>query len=124
MPVSKKDVVRLIKEAAEDAEEKSQLLGLAGDRPNLYSELEEEDAVECLRAQLRKEASKELEDKWQIDVQKYTTTSDDAEPAADSYLDAIGICVPPAEAKSLWLHAKRRGKATLSMRIFHDICCI
>ncbi len=55
MPVTKADVVRLIKKAAESPQEKDQLLALAGDKPSLWSELDEEDVVGCLRAQLRKE---------------------------------------------------------------------
>ena len=55
MPVTKADVVRLIKKAAQSPEEKFQLLALAGEKPSLWSELDEEDVVGCLRAQLRKE---------------------------------------------------------------------
>ena len=60
MPVTKADVVRLIKQAAENPEERNQLLALAGDKPGLWSELDEEDVVGCLQAQLRKEGRRFL----------------------------------------------------------------
>ena len=54
MPLTKVDVVRLIKAAVvDDEEEKIQLLMLAGQKPSLWFGLDEEDVVACLRTYLR-----------------------------------------------------------------------
>ena len=59
MPITKKDVVRLIKTAAASLQEMNQLLALAGEKPSLWDELDEDDVVGCLRAQLLKEGRQE-----------------------------------------------------------------
>ena len=60
MPVTIYDVVRLIiNSAAASLQEKDQLLALAGDKPSLWNELDEDDVVGCLRAQLLKEGRQE-----------------------------------------------------------------
>ena len=47
--------MRLIKAAADSQQERFQLLALAGDKPSLWDELDEDDVVGCLRTHLRKE---------------------------------------------------------------------
>ena len=57
MPVDKRAVQRLVRAAAQHAEEKTQLLLLVGSKPELWDGLEEDEVIDVLRAELQKETT-------------------------------------------------------------------
>ena len=61
MPVKKKMVQNLVRQAAKDSEEKVHLLRLAGSKPGLWGGLEEDEVVGVLREVLKKETTGMME---------------------------------------------------------------
>ncbi|KAK9904734.1 hypothetical protein WJX75_001584 [Coccomyxa subellipsoidea] len=57
MPITQADLARLIKAAAHDRKERFQLVSLAGKQPGIVYELDEDEVVDYLRTELRKEGA-------------------------------------------------------------------
>ena len=68
MPITQADLARLIKAAAHNRKERFQLVSLAGKQPSIVYELDEDDVVDYLRTELRKEGRR-LAQQGTIDLQ-------------------------------------------------------